>query len=223
MPAAYQDENGKWWKECSSTKQLFGGVDTKEELGEWFSKSKIDKDGYRVNSKEYEKQYREQNKQKRKQYRQQNKEKISQRQKEYSSRPEIKKRINELTKKYNKTPKGLYNHYNVKAKKREINFTLTREWFEEQMTKPEFNTCYYSGVEFVNESNHPYSRSLDRISSTKGYTADNVRWVCRKLNSWKSDLTLDEIAIMFNAMAKHHNINPFEVLKKVVDTQSIRG
>ena len=83
------------------------------------------------------------------------------------------------------------------------------------MAKPEFNVCYFSGINFIDGPNHPFSRSLDRISSTKGYTPDNVRWICFKFNTWKNDLTLNEVAIMFKAMAVHHNVDPFEILKKV--------
>ena len=195
MPA-YQDENGKWYRQCSTTKQVFGPVDSKEELGQWFDKDN-NKDGFRSYCKEVRSQ-------RDKIYYQENSDKV-------------RKRV----KQYRKTVAGLLKEYKHRAKKRGINFILTLEWFEEQMTKPEFNVCYFTGIEFIDESNHAFSRSLDRISSTKGYSPDNVRWVCFKLNSWKSDLTLDEVAIMFNAMAKHHNIDPFEVLKKVVDTQNI--
>jgi hypothetical protein len=191
MPAAYQDQNGKWWKECSSTKQLFGGVDTIEELGEWFSKNKSSKDGFAYEYKKIRKAIED----------------------EYYKKNLDKKRSKD--KKYSKTLKGKLKHYKCSAKKRGINFTLTLEWLEEQMTKPEFNVCYFSGVGFVDETNHPFSRSLDRVSSTKGYSPDNVRWVCHKFNSWKCDLTLHEIGIMFKAMAQHHNVDPFEVLKKV--------
>jgi hypothetical protein len=245
MPAAYQDQNGKWWKECSSTKQLFGAVDTKEELSEWFCKHKRKSDGFntqcKIVSNQHSKKYNSLNKEKIKEYKRSdkmrewkkhynkkylinNKEKVSQsikiwkiNNKEkvvvYQKNYQFGHNANFIV--YRKTAKRFYSKYKYSAKKREINFTLTLEWFEEQMTKPEFNVCYFSGVSFVDGINHPFSRSLDRISSTKGYTPDNVRWVCFKLNSWKSDLTLNEVAIMFKAMAQHHNVDPHEVLKKV--------
>jgi len=221
MPAAYQDQNGKWWKECSSTKQLFGPVDSLEDLSEWFSKHSESKDGFRcynniLNNKK-NKQYYQENKDKEKErakrYRQENQDKEKERNKLYYS--ENKDKVKETNKQYRKTPAGLLTHYKKSAKRREINFTLTLEWFKEQITKPEFNVCYFSGVGFIDGINHPSSRSLDRVSSTKGYSPDNVRWVCHKFNSWKSDLTLNEVAIMFKAMAEHHNVDPFEVLKKV--------
>ena len=250
MPAAYQDQDGKWWKECSSTKQLFGGVDTKEELEEWFSKHSGAKDGFRSYCKEIQKEkgkvYRQENpekikesrklcyqknpekakerdrlryqkssekiKESRKLYYQKNSEKIKESKKLY--RQQNLQKIKESRKLYRQTPAGMFVKYKNSAKERDINFTLTLEWFEEQTTKPEFNVCYFSGIKF-DERNHPHLRSLDRISSTKGYTPDNVRWVCYKFNSWKGDLTLNEIAVMFKAMANHHNVDPFEILKKV--------
>ena len=91
MPAAYQEQNGKWWKECSSTKQLFGGVDTKEELGEWFCKNNSKTDNFysackEVGSKRY-KQYRQENlekiKERKKQHYQENSEKVKEKSKQY--------------------------------------------------------------------------------------------------------------------------------------------
>jgi len=217
MPIAYQDQDGKWWKECSSTKQLFGPVDSLEELSEWFNKDSRTSDLLRSENKQCQITYYENNKEKQNQQRiiryHANKNKETKKGQIYYQNN--KHKIIERDKRYRETPMGMLTKYKSSAKRREINFTLTLQWFEEQMIKPEFNFCYYSGIKFVDESSHAFSRSLDRISSTKGYTPDNVRWVCFKLNSWKSDLTLDEVAIMFNAMAKHHNVDPFEVLKKV--------
>ncbi len=66
-----------------------------------------------------------------------------------------------------------------------------------------------------NETNHPFSRSLDRISSTKGYTPDNVRWVCFKYNSWKSDLTLNDVSLIFKYMSKSAGYDPIEYMREV--------
>lgn len=174
MPAAYQDENGKWYKQCSKTKQIFGPVDNKEDLSEWFYKNQTRVDGFTFECKKVKKQYFQ-------------------------------------------TAAGLLAKYKGNAKKRKINFTLTLEWFEEQMTKPEFNVCAISGIKFVvsDNPNEPFTRSLDRISSTKGYTPDNVRWVCYSHNSWKSDMTVWDIARHLKYSAKANNLDPHEILNQV--------
>ena len=198
MPAAYQDENGKWYKQCSKTKQIFGPVDNKEDLSEWFSNDKHNSDGfdYRCKKVRYKQlqQYYQENAGKRREYN-----------KQYS-------------KQYRLTAAGLFNKYKRNAKQRGINFTLALEWFDEQITKPEFNFCAISGIQFVDSNGNsaePFSRSLDRISSTKGYTPDNVRWVCFKYNSWKSDLTLEDMARIFKYTAQSHNLDPHEILNQV--------
>jgi hypothetical protein len=228
MPAAYQDENGKWFKQCSKTGQLFGPVDNLEDLSEWFNRNCKTSDLLRNENKEYQKergkQYRENNadkiKERDKQYRENNQDRIRQyrennqdRIKQY--RENNKDKMKEKDKQYRKTPAGLLAHYKNKAKERGINFTLTIEWFKEQTNLPQFEYCAISGIKFINEPNHPFSRSLDRISSTKGYTPDNVRWVCFKYNSWKSDLTLNDVSLIFKYMSKSAGYDPIEYMREV--------
>jgi hypothetical protein len=217
MPAAYVDENGKWWKECSTSKQLFGGVDTQEELGQWFRQGK-NKDGFRSECKEVEKQYYQENKdkinEKRKRDYQNNPDKIKEKNKQYrQNNPD---KIKEKDKKYHQSPAGLYTQYKRSAKRRGIPYTLTEEWFEEQMKLPQFNICAVSGRTFVDEPNHPHSRTLDRVSSTKGYTPDNLKWVCRIYNSWKNDLKLQEIFEIAKYACEHHNIDPVKYMESIV-------
>jgi len=222
MPAAYQDENGKWYKQCSKTKELFGGVDNKEDLSEWFSRYKIHKDGFRWECKKVQykayKEYRENNKEKvketSKEYRENNREKVKERHKKYYENNKEKRT------EYLKSPKGMLSQYKSSAKQRGINFTLTLEWFEEQAKLPEYNICAISGIKFVEEPHHPNCRSFDRISSIKGYTPDNVRWVCHKLNSWKSDLTLHEVSLIFKYMSESYGYDPIEYLRETIQKVS---
>jgi len=233
MPIAYQDQDGKWWKQCSSTKQLFGPVDNKEYLSEWFCKHKRKSDGFNTQCKsvhnENNKKYNSLNKEKVKQYKQTEKMKEWKRgyNKQYllnnknivyecqrKWRKENPLAVQEKNKKYcvnnqdkileyRKSAKRLYAKYKYSAKKRGIDFTLTLEWFEEQIKLEEYNTCAVSGMEFVDGLNHPFSRSLDRVNNSRGYSPDNVKWVCFKYNSWKSDLSLEEI----NMIAEYVNKN----------------
>lgn len=250
MPAAYQDENGKWWKECSTTKQLFGPVDNKEDLSEWFCKHKHKLDGFNTQSKSVHnknsREYNSLNKEKVKEYKKsekaketkkkynkyyydKNKEVILEYQKtwhqkncEHISKYNLNYRLNNQEKiaEYRKSARRLYSKYKYSAKRRGINFTLTLEWFEEQMKLPQFNYCAISGETFTNQPNHPLYRSLDRISSSKGYTPDNVRWVCFKFNSWKGDLTLNDVSLIFKYMAESAGYNPVEYMREVMNNNS---
>jgi|688.fasta_scaffold182984_2 hypothetical protein len=206
MPAAYQDESGKWFKQCSKTGQLFGPVDNKEDLGQWFYKDKRKFDGFDTRCKEDMSQIQ-------KQYRKNNLDKVKEA--ERKSRIKHSDKNKEYQKQYCESPAGLLTLYKKRAKKRGINLTLTIEWFEEQMKSPKFEYCAISGIKFINESHHPYCRSLDRISSTKGYTPDNVRWICLKYNSWKSDLTLNDVSLIFKYMSKSAGYDPIEYMREV--------
>jgi len=205
MPAAYQDENGKWFKECSAIGQLFGPVDNLEDLSEWFRKGSK-KDGFESSCKEYKKR-------KQKLWYENNSDKVKEKKKQY--RENNKDKIKRYGKQYWQSPIGLFSKYKRSARERGINFTLTIEWFKEQTNLPQFEYCAISGIKFINEPNHPFSRSLDRISSTKGYTPDNVRWVCFKYNSWKSDLTLNEISLIFKYMSESAGYDPIEYMREV--------
>lgn len=61
--------------------------------------------------------------------------------------------------------------------------------------------CVETGIEFVYEKQdrfkcHPYSPSVDRIDSTKGYTKDNVRMVIWQYNLMKGEMTDEELLIV---------------------------
>lgn len=61
--------------------------------------------------------------------------------------------------------------------------------------------CYKTGLPFSFKSEfsgttNPFSPSPDRIDNTKGYTKDNVRWVCWFINQMKSDHSSEELDIL---------------------------
>jgi hypothetical protein len=69
----------------------------------------------------------------------------------------------------------------VRAKKKNIEWNLSLEFllllWERQQSK-----CAYSGVPLTYEDNYSHTISLDRIDSSKGYTEDNVQYVCTIVN-----------------------------------------
>lgn len=63
-------------------------------------------------------------------------------------------------------------------------------------------TCPIFGVPLVVGRNHPYSPSLDRIDSSKGYIKGNIQVISRKANTIKSDATAEEVMLVAKYMEK---------------------
>jgi hypothetical protein len=49
---------------------------------------------------------------------------------------------------------------------------------------------------------NPFKASLDRIDSSRGYTEDNVQWVCWSVNQMKSDKTKEEFEFWIKTLYK---------------------
>lgn len=60
--------------------------------------------------------------------------------------------------------------------------------------------CYYTGRIFEDEG--IYSRSIDRIDSSKGYVEGNVVACTVDFNGKKSNLSIDEIRILYEKLVK---------------------
>jgi len=74
-------------------------------------------------------------------------------------------------------------------------FDLDEEFLKKLWTNQN-GLCEFTGypLEFTKapETKNPYQASLDRIDSSKGYTKDNVRWVCWFINQMKLDYSEEE-------------------------------
>jgi hypothetical protein len=75
---------------------------------------------------------------------------------------------------------------------RKLEFNLS---FESVKTLLRFSTCYYTGRKFDVEG--PYSRSIDRIDSSKGYIEGNVVSCTIDINGKKSNLSDEEIELLY--------------------------
>lgn len=84
------------------------------------------------------------------------------------------------------------------AMDRKLEFNLS---FESVKTLLKFQTCYYTGRRFDNEG--PYARSIDRIDSSKGYIEGNVVSCTVDINGKKSNLSDDEIELLYNKIVLH--------------------
>jgi len=83
------------------------------------------------------------------------------------------------------------------AMDRKIEFNLSFEYVKRMLG---FKTCYYTGVTFTEDG--PNARSFDRIDSDKGYIEGNVVACTIDINGKKSNLTIDEIACLYNKLVK---------------------
>ena len=93
--------------------------------------------------------------------------------------------------------KKLLNIYQS-AMDRKLEFNLS---FDSVKTLLKFSTCYYTGRKF--ESEGPYSRSIDRIDSSKGYIEGNVVSCTVDINGKKSNLSDEEIELLYTKIVLH--------------------
>lgn len=88
----------------------------------------------------------------------------------------------------------LYNQYKNAAKKRNIEFLLTKE----ELIQVSSKNCYYCGIPPSQIMNKKYEigsyiyNGIDRVNNSIGYTKDNCVPCCKQCNRSKSDLSLEE-------------------------------
>lgn len=80
---------------------------------------------------------------------------------------------------------------------RKLEFDLTFLTVKKLLT---YKTCFYTNREFVDDKESPFARSFDRIDSTKGYVEGNVVACTVDFNQKKSNLTIEEIEILYNKL-----------------------
>lgn len=107
---------------------------------------------------------------------------------------------NLIQKDYRLTVKGrlvsIYNSAKKRSKLKDIEFTIIPEDLVEIYYKQN-GKCAISGLEMSLESSSRHKAntfivSIDRIDSDKGYTKDNIQFLCWQINKMKSNLTEDE-------------------------------
>ena len=107
--------------------------------------------------------------------------------------------------------KKLLNIYQSAAD-RKLEFNLS---FESVKTLLKFQTCYYTGRKFDNDG--PYARSIDRIDSSKGYIEGNVVSCTVDINGKKSNLSDDEIELLYTKIVLHKKKSVEEPVKEEME------
>jgi hypothetical protein len=78
---------------------------------------------------------------------------------------------------------------------RKIEFNLSLEFVRKLLS---YEKCYYTNRKF--EEDGIYARSFDRVDSARGYLEDNVVACTVDINTKKSNLSLDEIEILYRRL-----------------------
>jgi len=100
----------------------------------------------------------------------------------------------------------LYNRYICSSRKRNIEFSLTKEKFKE-ITK---QNCFYCGAEpqHISRKNRefPYHyNGIDPVDNNKGYMNINVVPCCGSCNKMKLEMSVDEFKNRVLAIVNHMN------------------
>lgn len=120
-----------------------------------------------------------------------NREKHNQRSAAYKkAHPEVSQKAYKTARKKRPWEWPLTNARN-RSQKKSFAFDLTREWCEQNWT----GACSLSGLpfQFGTQTHFPFSPSIDRIDSSKGYTQNNCRFVLFAVNSFKGTGTDDQM------------------------------
>jgi hypothetical protein len=93
------------------------------------------------------------------------------------------------------------------ALSRKFEFSISIEYAWELYIKQNMK-CALSGFDiyFGETNNCPYTASLDRIDSLKGYTESNIQWVHGKVNIMKNKFPQDEFINFCKAITDNQNI-----------------
>lgn len=84
------------------------------------------------------------------------------------------------------------------AKERELEFNLSFRTVKRLLNQ---KNCYYTGVPFETEGSKV--RTIDRVDAAKGYIEGNVVACTQEINFKKSNLSIQEIDMLFLKIKKH--------------------
>jgi len=84
-----------------------------------------------------------------------------------------------------------------RARDKQLEFNIDKEWVDMKLSN---GICEITGIPFVYEAKSPFTPSIDRIDSLKGYTKDNCQLVCKIYNFAKNEFTDADVLTMAKAI-----------------------
>jgi len=91
-----------------------------------------------------------------------------------------------------------YAGYRNGAKKRNLEFTITEEEFDNTIMKD----CYICGKKPLP---HKHTNGIDRYDNSIGYTIENIRPCCKECNFFKKDFAYNDIIHQCGLIYQQHN------------------
>jgi hypothetical protein len=103
-----------------------------------------------------------------------------------------------------KLAQSKFSHIEWGAKKRGLDFLITKEYawglYQKQMGK-----CFYTQIPIdLNTRNNSMTASIDRIDSSKGYIEGNIVWVHKDVNIMKNVFTKDHFLMLCVKVVENH-------------------
>ncbi len=92
---------------------------------------------------------------------------------------------------------------------RKLDFDLSFETVRNLLLEP---TCYYTNKPFEETGN--FARSFDRVNSDLGYVEGNVVACTVDINSKKSNLSFEEIEILYKVLSRSQPLKEKEVFEE---------
>jgi hypothetical protein len=98
-----------------------------------------------------------------------------------------------------------------RSKKKGLDFDLTDEYML-NLLKSQNNKCSATGLQLESSQANtkkyksPYTVSLDRIDSSKGYTKDNIQIVCVMFNEMKNIYSIEQVTLLCKSYILHNKI-----------------
>jgi hypothetical protein len=103
-----------------------------------------------------------------------------------------------------KVAQSKFSHIEWGAKKRGLEFLITKEYVWELYQK-QMGKCFYTNLPIeLNTRNNSMTASLDRIDSNKGYVEGNVVWVHKDINTMKNVFSKEHFLMLCRKVVDNH-------------------
>jgi hypothetical protein len=110
---------------------------------------------------------------------------------------------------FGKLAQSKFSHIEWSAKKRGLEFLVTKEFLWDLFLKQD-GKCYYTQLDIdLNVRNKTMTASVDRINSNLGYTEGNVVWVHKDVNIMKNKFTKEYFLMLCQKVTEtNHTYEP---------------